>query len=679
MKKILGIAVVCSFLASCVSDGKDGVSGSTSLVELSDEEAGENCINGGVRVSTGMDENGDGVLDTTEVSSVRFVCNPSDGDNGINGTNSMVSITDEEPGENCAYGGKKIETGMDENGNAFLDEMEVDSVEYVCNGNDGLTTLISVTDEEPGENCTHGGKKIETGSDLDNSSTLDEDEISATSYICNGNDALSTLVAVTDEEPGVNCINGGKKIDTGSDLDGNSVLDPLEVENTSYVCNGEDGDEYAVLVKVSDEPQCETADGQRIDTGFDLDGNGLLDTTEITSTDYINCSGVVLKKVVQWGSVSDDTSSVVAVDGSGNVYVAGRTDGDLYGQVGGMDVFLTKFNSSGNEIWGTQWGTSESDVPYAVAVDTDGNIYVAGITFGDLYGQVGGMDVFLTKFDSSGNELWGTQWGTTSNEIAEGLAIDADGNVYVTGRVYAADLYGQVGGVDAFLTKLDSSGNELWGRQWGTAVSDVSCAVAIDAEGSVYVAGQTYGDLYGQVGGNDAFLTKFDSSGNELWGRQWGSPGTETVYDVASDADGNIYVAGYILGNLYGQVGSNDAFLTKFDSSGNELWGRQWGSSESDFAYAMAVNAEGNVFVTGYTRGDMYGSSLGGHDGFLTGFNEDGIQITGKQFGTAADDTASGLAIDNNGHIFLVGYTAGTFPEQTSAGGDDVFMMIYSY
>src|SRR5439155_1266491 len=135
------------------------------------------------------------------------------------------------------------------------------------------------------------------------------------------------------------------------------------------------------------------------------------------------------------------------------------------------------------------------------------------------------------------------------------------------------------GGVDAFLRKYDAAGNTLWTRQFGTSADDLADAVAVDGTG-VYMAGFTGGTLPGQTsaGGVDAFLRKYDSSGNVLWTRQFGTSAYDSAVAIAADGT-SVYVAGFTGGTLLGQTsaGGYDAFLRKYDSSGNVLWTRQFG------------------------------------------------------------------------------------------------------
>jgi hypothetical protein len=380
----------------------------------------------------------------------------------------------------------------------------------------------------------------------------------------------------------------------------------------------------------------------------------------------------------QIGTADDDLARSVAADAAGNVYVTGYTDGVLGGINAGVDdAFLTKFDSSGNELWIQQIGTSGTDMALSVAVDASGNAYISGNTGGDLGGaNAGGYDAFLTKFDSSGHVLWSQQIGTARADRSYAVAVDTAGNAYISGYTYG-DLGGaNAGGNDAFLTKFDASGNELWRQQIGSASSDPSYAVAVDASGNAYISGLTDGDFGGvNAGSDDAFLTKFDSSGNELWRHQIGTASTDYNNSVAVDAAGNAYISGYTEGDLGGtNAGGQDAFLTKFDSSGNELWRQQIGTASDDYSRSVAVDASGNAYISGYTDGDLGGANAGNMDAFLTKFDALGNELWSQQIGSATSDRSYAVDVDAAGNAYISGYTEGDLGG-TNAGGLDAFLV----
>ena len=384
----------------------------------------------------------------------------------------------------------------------------------------------------------------------------------------------------------------------------------------------------------------------------------------------------------QFGTIVSDFAHSVAVDFSW-VYVAGATSGTFPGQtnVGSSDAFVRKYDGgagiAGTEIWTHQFGTSAFDEARAVAVDASG-VYVAGNTFGTLPGQTtqGGLDAFVQKYDGGlGTELWTRQFGTAGDDLAYAVALDASG-VYVAG----VTLYNG----DTFVRKYDAIGTELWTRQFGTAGGVVIDAVAADASG-IYVAGYTGGTLPGQTnaGSSDAFVRKYDAIGTELWTHQFGTAGGDLAYAVALDASG-VYVAGATSGTFPGQTSeaSGDAFVRKYDGAGNILWTRQFGTTDSDSASALAADISG-VYVAGVTSGTLPGQTgaASSSDAFVRKYDGAGNILWTRQFGTPGTDFATAVAVGGSdpslssrqSGVYVAGYTDGMLPGQTSAGGVDAF------
>ena len=274
-----------SLLSACTGEEDIPVpeNGLTTLIAIENEPAGANCSNGGLLVKTGVDLNNDGVLQETEVSARAYVCNGEngadgqDGQDGQNGLNSAVRAQTIEAGNECVNGGLRIDVGLDENGNGILDDEEVVSSHFVCNGidgtngsdgadgtngtngTDGTTSRVSVTPEPVGENCSEGGLRIDVGLDGNANGALDATEITSTSYVCNGTNgtngadgqdgtpgdpgqdgvsAANVLIASSMEPAGSNCDNGGFKVSVGYDADENESLEASEVTSVSYLCIG---------------------------------------------------------------------------------------------------------------------------------------------------------------------------------------------------------------------------------------------------------------------------------------------------------------------------------------------------------------------------------------------------------------------------------------------------------
>jgi hypothetical protein len=292
------------------------------------------------------------------------------------------------------------------------------------------------------------------------------------------------------------------------------------------------------------------------------------------------------------------------------VYVAGWTLGTLPGQTrtGGTDAFVRKYDFAGTAVWTRQFGTSAEEQVWAISVDATG-VYVAGATYGTLPGQTraGGFDAFVRKYDSAGSAVWTRQFGTSAEDVGIAISVGARG-VYVAGRT-AGTFPGQTsaGWGDAFVRKYDSAGTAVWTRQFGTSADDSAQAISVDATG-VYMAGTTTGTFPGQTsaGSLDVFVRKYDFAGTAVWTRQFGTSAGDYAEAISVDATG-VYVAGGTYGTLPGQTsaGGFDAFVRKYDSAGTAVWTRQFGTSAGDGAEAISVDATG-VYVAGWIGGDAF-------------------------------------------------------------------------
>jgi hypothetical protein len=388
--------------------------------------------------------------------------------------------------------------------------------------------------------------------------------------------------------------------------------------------------------------------------------------------------------IQQFGTPGYDYTSGVTTDSSGNVYVAGYTFGAFDGttNAGGSDAFIAKYDSSGNQMGIKQFGTASDAIVSGVATDSSGNIYVAGSTTDAFDGSTnaGSSDAFIVKYDSSGNQTWVMQLATTSYDTISGVTTDSSGNVYVAGSTAGA-LYGttNAGGRDAFIVKYDSSGNQTWVMQLATTSYDAASGVTTDSSGNVYVAGSTTGAFDGSTnaGGSDAFIAKYDSSGNQMGIKQFGTTTYDAASGVTTDSSGNVYVAGSTTGAFDGSTnaGGSDAFIAKYDSSGNQTWVMQFGTASDEIVSGVATDSSGNVYVTGSTAGALYGTTNAGRrDAFIAKYDSSGNQMGIKQFGTTGGDSASGVTIDSSGNVYVTGYTTGALYGTTNAGGSDAFI-----
>ena len=210
---------------------------------------------------------------------------------------------------------------------------------------------------------------------------------------------------------------------------------------------------------------------------------------------------------------------------------------------------------------------------------------------------------------------WIRQLGANDYYSSRAVAVDRSDNVFISGFT---------DGWDAFVAKYDTFGNLLWTEQLGTSDSDYSLSVAVDGSGNAFNTGWTYGSLAepNDVGGRDAFLAKYDASGNLLWTEQLGTSADDYSLSVAVDELGNLFISGDTSGSLEGSnAGVGDAFVAKYDTLGNLLWTEQLGTSDNDYSTSVAVDDAGNVFISGHTYGAIDGTSVRGGDAFLVRFS----------------------------------------------------------
>jgi chitodextrinase len=389
-----------------------------------------------------------------------------------------------------------------------------------------------------------------------------------------------------------------------------------------------------------------------------------------------------------FGTSQADSAEQVAVDGSGNVYVAGYVTGSIDGQgyAGGKDMFLIKYDSSGNKLWTRMFGTATDDRANGVAVDSGGNVYVVGTTSGNLDGETinGGSDIALINYNSSGTKQWTRLLGTTADEAGNGVAVDGSGNIVIVGSTSGnLDSYSNQGSYDIVVAKYDAAGNKLWSWADGTALDDSAYDVALDGSGNVYVTGSVRGDLHGQTssGFYDAFLMKFNSSGTRQWTRLIGTDQQESAQAVVVSGS-YVYITGYSYGDFDGHTlagsGNPDGFIVKYDTSGTKQWSVLFGAPEADVTSGVGADASGNVYVTGNTRGNLDGeTNAGNQDIFLAKYNSSGSRIWTKLLGTTTNEFGRKLAVDTGGNAFMCGNSLGSLDGQTNVGLSDAYVTKY--
>ncbi|MEG3991591.1 FG-GAP-like repeat-containing protein, partial [Microcoleus sp. S28C3] len=312
-----------------------------------------------------------------------------------------------------------------------------------------------------------------------------------------------------------------------------------------------------------------------------------------------------------------DYSSDLAVDSAGNVYISGTRSLDTRSGQTFSKAWVAKYDHSGNQLWSKEDVNSDTqDQSYGIKVDSSGNVYLTGINYNLSKGYRSDLDTWAAKYDSNGNQLWLNQFGTTDVDLAATkvlAALDSGGNLYLTRQTQSSLGGPNAGGLDIVTTKYDSNGNQLWLKQFGTADSDSPSELAIDSAGNLYLIGETK-DLNSVR--LDTWATKYDSNGNQLWLKQFLTTNSnflsDSVSDSAVDSAGNVYLMGETNGSLVGQnAGGRDIWATKYDSNGNQLWLKQFGTANFELASELALDSAGKVYLMGETSRDIWVAKLG--------------------------------------------------------------------
>jgi len=281
---------------------------------------------------------------------------------------------------------------------------------------------------------------------------------------------------------------------------------------------------------------------------------------------------------------SVDDAEAIAVDASGNVYVTGNSRGNK-----GHDDYATiKYDTDGNQLWVARYDDGSST---ALGVDSVGNVYVTGFSrAGD------DLHYATVKYDSNGNQLWVSTYNDPEGgqDIAYALAVDDMGNVFVTGRSISANY-------DYATVKYDSRGNELWVARYNGSANrgDQATSLAVDTEGNVYVTGRSDNKNRDR----DYTTLKYDTDGKLLWEARYSGVknGDNMAEALAVDADGNIYVTG----QSQGKNSRWDYATVKYDKKGKQLWSARYNGpgNSLDRATSLAIDSEGNIYVTGSSGG----------------------------------------------------------------------------
>ena len=422
---------------------------------------------------------------------------------------------------------------------------------------------------------------------------------------------------------------------------------------------------------------------------------------------------------------------------------------------GSLDTFIAKYNSAGGLLWAARQVSAGSDNVNGIAVDSSGNVFIAGDYASDphtLYNangstattlaNSGGKDGFIAKYNSEGVVQWAARQAGTLADYAISTAVDSSGNVFVAGyfssnplTLYNVDgsafatTLANSGSEDGFIAKYNSAGVVQWAARQAGASSDIPRGAVVDSSGNVIIAG-TYNanplTLYNangstattltNSGGTDGFIAKYNSAGVVQWAVRQASTGSENVDDIAVDSSGNLFITGFYSANpltLYNSDGSafattlansgtQESFIAKYNSAGFVQWAARQVGAAIDNGNGIGVDSAGNVFVTGLystspltlynVDGSAFATTLensGGQDSFIAKYNSAGVVQWAARQGGAVNERGNEIAVDSDGNAFIAGFyvsdpvtlynaNGSTATTLTNSGGLDGFIAKYN-
>jgi len=400
------------------------------------------------------------------------------------------------------------------------------------------------------------------------------------------------------------------------------------------------------------------------------------------------------------GLTGEDFGYSVALDNAGNSYATGSyTSATItFGSVtlmnaGGGDAFLVKYDAAGTVLWAKNIGSTAGEVGHAVAVDASGNCFVAGwFTSSTLpfvsttLNATSGADIFIAKYDPAGTELWARSAGGSGTDLCNGLAVDPSGNVIAAGRftgttaVFGSTILTNTsaGTNDIFMAQYNGAGTLTWAINIGGANDELGECVETDGSGNIYLTGAfnspsvSFGSQsVSNVGtATNMFIAKYDNSGNITWAKSAGGTGLESGYGVAVDKSGNVIVAGYfespsvtIGSSTLTNAGYSDVFLVKYDATGTVLWASGAGGQYDDAGLSVAVDTIGEIYLTGkfsstsitFGADVLTNNSAGTQDLFVVKYDAPGNALWTVRTGFNGDEIGSDIVVGQNGNVYVVG------------------------
>jgi hypothetical protein len=391
------------------------------------------------------------------------------------------------------------------------------------------------------------------------------------------------------------------------------------------------------------------------------------------------------------GSNTDQAEAICSLP-DGRFLVAGNTrstDGDVFGNHGGTDIWLVNLSSIGNVQWKKAYGGSGNDDVYSIQQTRDRGYVMAGRTLSnnwDVSGNNGDNDAWVVKLDSFGGIQWQKCFGGSGWEEAKSIKQTEDGGYIFVGFSTSAD--GDVtlnqGSFDFWIVKLDSTGNVEWQKPYGGSGEDMGNSVSLTSDGGYIVSGQSEsnnGNVTGNHGSLDFWVLKLNSEGKIEWQKSFGGPSIDRAIDIHQSFDAGYIVIGQSYsnsGDVSGNHGYNDFWVVKLNKDGALEWQKSLGGSNEDYAASITQTHDGGYVMTGQTQsnnGDVFGND-GGADVWVVKLDSFGNLMWERTFGGTMAEWGNSIQLTIDGGFIIAGHSRSSNGDLTENQGSDDYWVI---